>query len=199
MTKLKTYLIISVIFPIKVHQTIDKVVKITNYYTQNSIYCTNTVRNVIKNLLRCIHHFKSDLINNMGHVRILGTDITLSVDITFAWIIHLRPGVEIRSGVGPILSVVSVVAWGISRGLVVQSGDWSAGRTGVGREERDLNVDASARIQRGLIGDRYALQSERVIFYPIIPDQAIKIGRQWTGVGRLSGVNVANLLNGGEV
>ena len=25
----------------------------------------------------------------------------------------------------------------------------------------------------------------------IIPDQAIKIGRQWSGVGRLSGVNVA--------
>ena len=38
-------------------------------------------------------------------------------------------GVEIRSGVAPILSVV---ASGIGRGLVVQSGDWSAGRTGVG-------------------------------------------------------------------
>ena len=82
-----------------------------------------------------------------------------------------------RSGVGPILSVVSVVASGIGRGLVAQSGDWSAGRTGVGRVERDLSVGASG-IQRGLIGDRYALQSERVIFYPIIPDQAIKIGRE---------------------
>ena len=30
---------------------------------------------------------------------------------------------EIRSGVGPILSVVSVVISGIGRGLVVQSGD----------------------------------------------------------------------------
>ena len=37
----------------------------------------------------------------------------------------------------------------------------------------------------------YSLQSERVIFYPIIPDQAIKIGRHWSGFGRLSGVNVA--------
>ena len=110
--------------------------------------------------------------------------------IPFALIIHLRPGVEIRSGVGPILSVVSVVASGIGRGLVVPSGDWSAGRTGVGREERDLSVGASG-IQRGLIGDIYALQSERVIFYPIIPDQAIKLGRHWSGVGRLSGVNVA--------
>ena len=49
----------------------------------------------------------------------------------------------------------------------------------------------TARIQRVLIRDRYALQSERVIFFPIIPDQAIKIGRHWSVVGRLSGVNVA--------
>ena len=83
----------------------------------------------------------------MGHVRILGTE----PGITFAWIIHLRPGVEIRSGVGPVLSVVSVVASGTGRGLVVQSGDWSAGRTGVGREERDLSVGASG-IQRGYSG-----------------------------------------------
>ena len=83
MTKLKTYLIISEIFPIKVHQTIDKVVKITHYYAEFYI---------IVNLPRCIHHF--NLINNMGHVRILGTE----PGITFAWIIHLRP-VEIRSGV----------------------------------------------------------------------------------------------------
>ena len=34
MIKLKTYLIISVIFPIKEHQTIDKVVKITHYYAE---------------------------------------------------------------------------------------------------------------------------------------------------------------------
>ena len=40
------------------------------------------------------------------------------------------------------------------------------------------------------IGDRYNLQSERVIFYPIIPDQAIYIGRHWLRVGRLSGVKV---------
>ena len=72
----------------------------------------------------------------------------------------------------------------------MQSGNLSAGRTGVGREERDLCVGASG-IQRVLIGDRYALQSDRVIFYPIIPDQAIKICRHWSGVGRLSGVNVA--------
>ena len=49
MTYLKTYLIISVNFPIKVHQTIDKVVKITNYYAEFYIYFTNTVHNVIVN------------------------------------------------------------------------------------------------------------------------------------------------------
>ena len=36
-------------------------------------------------------------------------------------------------------------------GLVVQSGDWSARRTGVGKEERDLNVGSSG-IQRGYSG-----------------------------------------------
>ena len=44
-----------------------------------------------------------------------------------------------------------MVASGIGRGLVVQSGDWSAGRTGVGRGERNLNVGASG-IQRGYSG-----------------------------------------------
>ena len=49
------------------------------------------------------------------------------------------------------------------------------------------------RIQRLLIGQKYTLQLERVLFYPTITDQAIKIGRHWSGVGRLSrsGVNVA--------
>ena len=149
------------------------------------------MRNVIVNQLRCIHHFKSDLINNMGHVRIWGTEptLTLSVGITFAWIIRLRPVggwsfierskrscIRNRSGDGRT-----------ERGLVrMKDGCWS-GRAG---SERGCIRD-TARIQRGLIGDRYALQSERVIFYPIIPDQAIKIGRHWAGVGRLSGVNVA--------
>ena len=36
-------------------------------------------------------------------------------------------------------------------GLVVQSGNWSARRTGVGREERDFSVGASG-IQRGYSG-----------------------------------------------
>ena len=42
MTKLKTYFIISVIFLIEAHQTIDKVVKITHYYAEFYIlhqYC----------------------------------------------------------------------------------------------------------------------------------------------------------------
>ena len=75
-----------------------------------------------------------------------------------------------RSGVGPILSVVNVVVSGIGRGLVVQSGDWSARRTGVDREERDLSVRDTAQIQRMLVGVRHDLQSERVILYPIILD-----------------------------
>ena len=62
----------------------------------------------------------------------------------------------------------------------MQIGDWSAGRMGVIREEWDLSVGASG-IKWVLIGDRYALQSERVIFYPIILDQAIKIDRHWSG------------------
>ena len=45
--------------------------------------------------------------------------------------------------VGHILSVVSVDASEIGRGFVVQSGDWSTGKTGVGREKRDLSVDES--------------------------------------------------------
>ena len=28
-----------------------------------------------KNLLRCIHHFKSDLMNDMDHMRISGTEV----------------------------------------------------------------------------------------------------------------------------
>ena len=44
-----------------------------------------------------------------------------------------------------------MVASGIGRGLVVQSEDWSAGRTGVGREERDVSVGTSG-IQRGYSG-----------------------------------------------
>ena len=64
------------------------------------------------------------------------------------------------------------------------------GRSGRAGFERRCIRD-TARIQRMLIGDRYALQSERVIFYPIIPDQGIKFGRHWSQVGRLSGVNVA--------
>ena len=56
-----------------------------------------------------------------------------------------------RSGIGPILSEVSVVVSEIRRGLVVQSGDWSVGRTGVGRGQRDLSVGASG-IQRRYSG-----------------------------------------------
>ena len=68
-------------------------------------------------------------------------------------------------------------------------------RSGVGRTERGLVsrkdgcrsrtagfergcIRDTARVQRGLIGDRYALQLERVSFYPIILDQALKIGRE---------------------
>ena len=101
---------------------------------------------------------------------------------------------ELRSGFGPILSVVSVVCIrnrsGVGRterGLVSPKDGCRSGRTGI---ERGCIRD-TARIQRELIGDGYSLQSERVIFYPIIPDQAINIGRHWSGVGRLSGVNVA--------
>ena len=71
---------------------------------------------------------------------------------TVCWqYICLNYSFEIRSGIGPTLSVVSVVASGIGRGLVVQSGDWSFGRTGLGREERDLSVGASG-IQGGYSG-----------------------------------------------
>ena len=91
-----------------------------------------------------------------------------------------RSCIRNRSGVGRT-----------ERGLVSRKDGGRSGRVGFERWcIRDI-----ARIQRGLIGDRYALQSERVIFYPIIPDQAIKIGRHWSGVGRLSGVNVALVIS----
>ena len=88
---------------------------------------------------------------------------------------------------------MSVVASGIGRGCRAERGLVS--RKDVVRSrragfERGCIRD-TARIQWALIGDRYALQSERVIFYKIIPDQAIKIGRHWSWVGQLSGVNVA--------
>ena len=76
MTKLTTYFIISVffsvIFSIKAHQTIDKVVKITNYYAEFYILHQYYAQH------HCIYTkmytpFKSNLINNMGHVRISGT------------------------------------------------------------------------------------------------------------------------------
>ena len=60
----------------------------------------------------------------------------------------------------------------------------NGGRSGRAGFERGCIRD-TARVQRGLIEDRYALQSERVNFYPIIPVQAIKIGRHRLGVGRL--------------
>ena len=56
-----------------------------------------------------------------------------------------------RSGVGPILSILSVVVSEQDRGLVVQDRDLSGGRTEVGQEERELSVDASG-IQRGYSG-----------------------------------------------
>ena len=98
-----------------------------------------------------------------------------------------------RSRVGPILSVVSVVVSGIGRGWSCRAGigqPKGGGRSGRAGFERGCIRD-TARIQRLLIGDIYPFQSERVIFYPIIHDQAIKIGRHLSGVGRLSGVNVA--------
>ena len=87
-----------------------------------------------------------------------------------------RSCIRNRSGVGRA-----------KRGLVSRKNGSRSGRAGF---ERGCIGD-TARTQRVLIGDRYALHSERVIFYPIIPDQAIKVGRHWSVVGRLSGVNVA--------
>ena len=71
MTKLKTYLNLPVIFPIKIHQTIDKVVQITNYYAEFYIlhqYCAQ-------------RHCKSAKMYTpfsigMGHVRISCTEPT---------------------------------------------------------------------------------------------------------------------------
>ena len=108
--------------------------------------------------LRCIHHLKSDLYEPYAHIG-YWTLIRLSVDITFALIIHLRPvpcgNQAYRSGVGPILSVVSVVVSGIGRG-------WSCrarigqpkgrGRSGRARFERGC-IRNTARIQRLLIED----------------------------------------------
>ena len=119
----------------------------------------------------------------MGHMRISGTEP--SKDCLLARIIHLRPGVEIKHtdrGLSNIerserSCIRNRSGFGrAERGLVSRK---DGGRSGRARFERGCIKD-TARIQRVLIGDRYALQSERVIFYPIIHDQAIKIGRHWS-------------------
>ena len=105
-------------------------------------------------LLRCIHHFKSDLtVMAICVFRVQNPHkIVCWHYICLNYSFEARSGNQAyRSGVGPLLSVVSVVVSGIGRGLVVQSGNWSAGRTGVGREERGLSVGASG-IQRGYSG-----------------------------------------------
>ena len=88
-----------------------------------------------------------------------------------------------RSGVGPILSIVSVVVSGIGRGWSCRAGigqPKGGGRSGRAGFERGCIRD-TARIQRLLIGDIYAFQSERVIFYPIIPDKLVGICRGLVG------------------
>ena len=93
-----------------------------------------------------------------------------------------------RSGVGPILSVVSVVASGIGRRLVGQGGDWSAGRTGVGRGERDLSVDASG-IQRGYSGGWSGIDTLFNQSGNFLPDHTRPSNKNWSGMsGGWSGV-----------
>ena len=66
---------------------------------------------------------------------------------------------EIRSGFGPIFGVVSVVASGIGRGWSCRAGiGQPEGRGMSGRAEFErMCIRDTARIQWGLIGDRYAL------------------------------------------
>ena len=166
MTKLKTYFIISVIVPSQYTKQ-STVVKITNYYAEFYILLKYCVQHHFKYrnrlLLRCIHHFKS-VINNMGHVCLLALHLLelfiwgheWKSDRGWSYIERSeRSCIRNRSGVGRT-----------ERGLVSRK---DGGRSGRAVFERGCIRD-TARIQRGLIGDRYALQSERVIFYPIIPD-----------------------------
>ena len=67
------------------------------------------------------------------------------MDSPWAAPLFIPYGQSYRSGVGPVLSVVSVVGSEIGWGLVVQSEDWSAGRMGVGLEERDLSIGVIGR------------------------------------------------------
>ena len=113
----------------------------------------------------------------MGHVHISGTEPGIKISLNYSF--EAGSGNEIggwsyierservcirnRSGFGRT-----------ERGLVSRKDGCKSGRAGF---ERGCIRD-TARIQRGLIGDRYALQSEWIIFYTIIPDQAIKIGRE---------------------
>ena len=126
---------------------------------------------------RRIHHFKSDLINNMGHNTVCWQSICLNYSFEagsgyqiggWSYIEYSEHTcIRNRSGVGRA-----------ERGLVSRK---DAGRSGRAGFER-VCIRDTARIQPGLIGNRYALQSEQVIFYPIIPDQTIKIGRHWSGL-----------------
>ena len=112
----------------------------------------------------------------MGHVRISGTELKIRSGIGPIFERSERSCIRNRSGVGRA-----------ERGLVSRKDGGRSGRAGFER----VCIRDTARIQRVLIGGRYALRSEGVIFYPIIPDQAIKLGRERAGVGRASGVNVA--------
>ena len=79
------------------------------------------------------------------------------------------------------MSVVSVVASRIGRGLVVQSGDWSARRTGVGRQERDLSVGASG-IQRGYSGGLSEIDTLFNQSGQFFPDHTQPSHKNWSGM-----------------
>ena len=86
-------------------------------------------------------------------------------------------------GVGPYIERSersSIRNWSgvsrVERGLVSKKNGGRSGRAGF---ERGCIWD-TARIQRGLIGDKYVLQSERIIFNRSYPTNQLKL----IGIGR---------------
>ena len=145
-------------------------------------------------LLRSINSFKSDLNGPYAHFGYWTLISLLALHLleSFIWGREWKSSIQIggwsyieRSERSCIRNRSRVGR--AERGLVSRKDGGRSGRAGLERR----CIRDTARVQRVLIGDRYALQSEWVIFYPIIPDQGIKFGRHWSQVGRLSGVNVA--------
>ena len=96
-------------------------------------YTSGKYRKIL--LLRCIHHFKSDLINNMGLCAFRVLNPHKAVCLHYICLNYLSEAEcrnrAYRSGISRILSVVSVVASEIGRGWSYRAGICQPERQGL--------------------------------------------------------------------